>query len=102
LFGPSSIAWEQFCKKYNISILPSSNEPLDHFALIFYAIAAIMKSEYDNESKGKIVDLILSDHFHPWGMKLLSLIESKAKTDYFCGFSLLATDLISNYSIRNF
>jgi TorA maturation chaperone TorD len=98
LFGPSTILWEQFCKQYNINITPSSNEPSDHFALIFYAIVAVMQSEYDNEFKGIIVDKILSTHFYPWGIELLSLIDMKAETDYFRGFSLLATDLISIYS----
>ncbi len=98
LFGPSTIAWEGFCAEYCIDIKPESNEPTDHFALIFSALAAMMLSEYDNETKSQIIGKILITHFNPWGGTVLELVEQKAQTGYFRGFALLAKDLVEYWS----
>lgn len=100
LFGPSSLAWEGFCAEYHIDIQPNCNEPTDHFALIFSALAATMLSEYDNEIKNQIVMQILEVHFSPWGNTVLELIEKKAQTGYFKGFALLAKDLVEYWSYQ--
>lgn len=98
LFGPSTLAWEAFCKELNIEIKPESNEPTDHFALIFSALSAIIQSEYSEKDKKKIVKTILSTHLAPWGAELLTLVEQKAQTDYFRGFAKLATELVAYHS----
>jgi len=98
LFGPSSLAWEGFCTEYHIDIQPECNEPTDHFALIFSALAATMSSEYDDETKSQVVTQILRVHFYPWGETVLELIEQKALTGYFKGFALLAKDLVEHWS----
>lgn len=94
LFGPSSIAWKQFCVENNINVQPEKNEPTDHFALFFSALAAVMQSEYHTQEKSRIVNQILHNHFQPWGLKVLLLIQEKAQTNYFKGFALLAEDLL--------
>ncbi len=101
LFGHSTMVWKAFCSEYHIDIKPECNEPTDHFALFFSALAAMMKSKYSDTEKSRIVNLILQDHFHPWGLTVLKLIQQKAQTDYFKGFAFLAHNLIEYWVQKN-
>lgn len=95
LFGPSTVAWELFCKQHSIEVQLDSNEPTDHFALIFSALSAVMQSGYDEKEKANIIDSIVNSHLMPWGEKVLHDVKRYARTDYFRGFSVLAIDLLT-------
>lgn len=90
LFGPSTMLWEGFCRANEIEIKPDSNEPTDHFALFFAAIAAILASEYEVSKKLSLIEELLSTHFSPWGEEVLLQITQQASTDYFQCFADLA------------
>ena len=97
LFGPSTILWEEFCEKNKIVIKLDSNEPTDHFALFFYSLSAVMKSEHSVSKKNAILSEIIFEHFLPWGERVLNLIGEKASTNYYRGFSLMASYLVRKW-----
>lgn len=94
LFGDTTVAWEHFCNENSIAISLNSNEPTDHFALIFSAIAAVLDSSLNERNRILVVKSIYNDHFSPWGAEVLSLIAQKSKTNYYKCFSQLALKLI--------
>ncbi|WP_394130848.1 molecular chaperone [Shewanella maritima] len=97
LFGNSTQFWESFCQHNEISITPNSNEPTDHFGLMFSALSAIMSSENTEEVKLKQISTLLKDHFSPWGEKVLNDIHSHSKTNYYISFSILASHIINHW-----
>ncbi len=94
LFGDTTTAWEQFCREKGIQITPSTNEPTDHFALIFSAISAVLNSEQAEDVRIAIIKEIVNTHFSPWGEQVLTSIIEKAKTGYYQGFAMLAQNLL--------
>ncbi len=94
LFGDTTTAWENFCQIHSIQITPNTNEPTDHFALIFSAISAVLNSEQAEEVRIEIIKEIINKHFSPWGEQVLTSIIEKAKTGYYRGFAVLAQNLL--------
>ncbi len=95
LFGDTTVAWEKFCQQHSIQITPTMNEPTDHFALIFSALAAVLDSDLPETQKIAVAQQIYHDHFSAWGDELLQQVVAKANTEYYKTFAILSQHSIA-------
>ncbi|WP_285165059.1 TorD/DmsD family molecular chaperone [Shewanella goraebulensis] len=109
LFDLTTLAFMEFCKKYQLNFTLSQNEPVDHFSLMLVALIHCMELD-EAEENSSINDFneslcehpetdraatLLQRHLLPWCGRFLTLVNEHSQTGFYSAAAQLSELLLA-------